>query len=284
MPVKAIDIHSHVNTPEARELSPLRARMEKYFKTSLKGVPLEETADLYRKLEMKAVVFSIDAETATGVPYLGNDYVADMVRKHPDVFIGFASVDPHKGIKAVQELERSARELGLRGVKFHQGIQAFYPNDRKCYPVYEKCAELGLPVIFHMGHTGAGAGTPGGGGIRLDYGRPIPYLDDVAVDFPELTIIGAHPAWPWHDELLSVVLHKANVYMDLSGWSPKYFPPSVIQHANTLLQDKVMFGTDYPLLTPERWLKDFEAAPFKEEVRKKILLDNALRVLRIENT
>jgi predicted TIM-barrel fold metal-dependent hydrolase len=135
-----------------------------------------------------------------------------------------------------------------------------------------------------MGHTGVGAGIPGGAGIRLDYVRPIPYLDDVARDFPELTIIGAHPAWPWHDELLSVVLHKANVYMDLSGWSPKYFPPSVIQHANTLLQDKVMFGTDYPLLTPERWLRDFEAAPFKDEVRKKILLENAARVLRIDQS
>ncbi|MBI2880833.1 MAG: amidohydrolase [Candidatus Tectomicrobia bacterium] len=282
MALQAIDVHTHVNTPDARALNPLRESMEKYFKTTLKGVPLEETAGMYRKREMKAVVFSIDAETATGVPYIGNDYVADMVRQHPDVFIGFASVDPHKGKRAVAEVERSARELSLKGVKFQQAIQDFYPNDRKCYPIYEKCAELGLPVVFHMGHTGVGAGIPGGAGIRLDQTRPIPCLDDVARDFPELTLIGAHPGWPWHDELLSVVLHKANVYMDLSGWSPKYFPPSVIQYANTLLQDKVLFGTDYPLLTPERWLRDFEAAPFKEEVRKKILLENARKVLKID--
>ena len=281
MALQAIDVHTHVNTPDARKLNPLREAMEKYFKTTLKGVPLEETAEMYRGMEMKAVVFSIDAETATGVPYIGNDYVADMVKQHPDVFIGFASVDPHKGKRAVEEVERSARELSLKGVKFQQAIQDFYPNDRKYYPIYEKCVEHGLPVIFHMGHTGVGAGLPGGGGIRLDLLRPIPYVDDVARDFPELTIIGAHPAWPWHDELLSVVLHKANVYMDLSGWSPKYFPPSVIQYANTLLQDKVLFGTDYPLLTPERWLRDFEAAPFKEEVRKKILLENARRVLKV---
>ena len=283
MPLQAIDIHTHVNTPEAQKLNPLRAAMEKYFKASLEGVPLEETAGMYRDMEMKAVVFAIDSETATGVPYIGNDYVADMVREHPDVFIGFASVDPHKGRLAVEEVERSGRELSLRGVKFQQAIQDFYPNERKCYPIYEKCVELGLPVIFHMGHTGVGAGLPGGGGISLAKSRPIPYLDDVARDFPELTIIGAHPAWPWHDELLSIVLHKANVYMDLSGWSPKYFPPSVIQYANTLLQDKVLFGTDYPLLTPERWLRDFEAAPFKEQVRKKILLENARKLLGIDD-
>jgi predicted TIM-barrel fold metal-dependent hydrolase len=89
----------------------------------------------------------------------------------------------------------------------------------------------------------------------------------------------AHPAWPWHDEQLSVALHKPNVYIDLSGWSPKYFPPSVVQYANTLLQDKMLFGSDYPVLAPERWLRDFEAAPFKDEVRPKILLGNARRLL-----
>ena len=123
---------------------------------------------------------------------------------------------------------------------------------------------------------------PGGGGIRLKYCQPI-FLDDVAADFPELTIIGAHPSWPWHDEMLSVMLHKANVYMDLSGWRPKYFPQSVVQYANTLLQDKMLFGTDYPALTPKRWLDDFAEVPFRDAVRPKILLENARRVLKLDD-
>jgi hypothetical protein len=104
----------------------------------------------------------------------------------------------------------------------------------------------------------------------------------VAADFPTLTIIGAHPGWPWHDELLAVARHKGNVYIDLSGWAPKYFPASVVQYANTLLQDRVLFGTDFPMLTPDRWLKEFEELPFKPEVRPKILLENARRLLKLK--
>jgi predicted TIM-barrel fold metal-dependent hydrolase len=105
------------------------------------------------------------------------------------------------------------------------------------------------------------------------------HVDDVAADFPDMKIIIAHPSWPWQDEALSVCLHKVNVYIDLSGWSPKYFPPQLVQYANTLLKDKVLFGTDYPLLTPERWLADFAKLPIKDEVRPLILKDNAARLL-----
>ena len=109
----------------------------------------------------------------------------------------------------------------------------------------------------------------------------VPAVDDVAADFPELTIIGAHPAWPWQDEMLAVAMHKANVYIDLSGWSPKYFPPSLVHYTNFALGDKVLFGSDYPVLTPERWMKDFEGAGFKEELHPKILRENANRLLKL---
>jgi predicted TIM-barrel fold metal-dependent hydrolase len=277
MSPRAIDMHVHIATAESHP-EVLTANLERYFKTDLRAVTDDSTAELYRRLELRAVVFMIDFETATGFPYPGNERVAEAVRKHPDVFTGFASVDPWKGQAAVRELERSVRELGLRGVKFHPGMQGFAPNERRFGPLYAKCAELGVPAVFHTGHTGAGAGVPGGAGVRLGHCRPI-FLDDVAVEFPELTIVMAHPAWPWHEEQLSVAMHKPNVYIDLSGWSPKYFPPAVVQYANTLLQDRVLFGTDYPVISPERWLRDFEAAPFKDEVRPKILLGNARRVL-----
>jgi len=181
----------------------------------------------------------------------------------------------------VQELERSVKELGLRGLKLHPSVQAFYANDHRFYPLWEKCAELDIPVLFHSGQTGVGAREPGGGGVKLKYCQPIPYFDDVAADFPTLTIIMAHPAVPWQEEQLSVALHKQNVYIDLSGWSPKYFRPMLVQYMKSLLQDKVLFGTDYPVMMPERWLKDFEQLELKDEVRQKVLLDNARKILKL---
>jgi predicted TIM-barrel fold metal-dependent hydrolase len=146
------------------------------------------------------------------------------------------------------------------------------------YGLYEAIEDLGGIALFHTGQTGIGAGVPGGGGIRLKYSNPL-YVDDVAVDFPGLKIILAHPSFPWQDEALSIATHKPGVYIDLSGWSPKYFPPQLVQYANTLLQDKVLFGSDFPLLTPDRWLADFAALPVKDEVRPKILKQNAARLL-----
>ena len=148
---------------------------------------------------------------------------------------------------------REARRLvaagGVRGLKLHPPLQQFFPNDRIAYPLYEVFAEARLPVLFHTGHSGIGTGMPGGGGIRLKYGHPMP-IDDVAVDFPDMPIVMAHPSFPWQDEAISICLHKPQVYIDLSGWSPKYFSPTLVQYANTLLKHKVLFGSDYPLLTP----------------------------------
>ncbi len=152
------------------------------------------------------------------------------------------------------------------------------PTTAPFYPLYEVVAEAGLPALFHTGHSGIGSGLPGGGGIRLKYSNPM-HVDDVAVDFPELTIVLAHPSFPWQDEAISVALHKEQVYIDLSGWSPKYFPPQLVRYANTLLRDRVLFGSDYPLITPDRWLADFAAADFKDEVRPLILKQNAARLL-----
>ena len=179
----------------------------------------------------------------------------------------------------MQELERSVRELGLRGLKLHPIHQGFAPNDERFYPLYEKCAELGVPLLVHTGFAAAGAGTPGGGGFKLKYAAPIPGIDDVAADFPALTIVMAHPSWPWVEEQIAVALHKPNVYLDLSGWAPKYIPEVLIRETNTRLRDKVLFGSDYPYLTPDRWLREFEELPIRDEVRPKVLKENAQRVL-----
>ena len=169
---------------------------------------------------------------------------------------------------------------GAQGFKFHPSLQRFEPNDVRYYPIYEAIAEAGLPTVFHTGQTGIGAGLPGGRGIKLRYSDPM-LLDDVAADFPTLTIILAHPSVPWQDSAISMATHKANVYIDLSGWLPKYFPPQLVRAANSLLRDKVLFGSDYPVLSPDRWMASFDHdLDIKPEVRPLIIKDNAIQGAR----
>jgi hypothetical protein len=232
---------------------------------------------------MAAVVFTVDAEAALGHTRIANETVVEGARRNADVLIPFASIDPAKGRAGVIEARRLVEDLGVRGFKFHPSVQAFYPNDRKAYPLYEVLAELGVPALFHSGQTGIGSGLPGGGRIRLKYSNPL-HLDDVAVDFPDLTIVIAHPSFPWQDEALAVASHKPRVYIDLSGWSPKYFPPQLVRYANSLLKDKVLFGSDFPLISPDRWLADFEKLDIKDDVRPRILKDNAIAALGLGKT
>ena len=279
----AIDVHTHAEVSSSGEGS-LSKELEEasadYFKVSRdqRKPSLDEIGAYYRELKMAAVVFTVDAESATGTKAVPNVEIAEAARRYPDAIIPFASIDPAKGKAGARQVRRLVEEHGVRGFKFHPNVQAFSPNDRMAYPLYEAIEECGAISVFHTGQTGIGAGAPGGGGIRLKYSNPM-FVDDVAVDFPGMKIILAHPSFPWQDEALSVATHKPQVYIDLSGWSPKYFPPQLVQYANSLLQDKVLFGTDYPLLTPERWLADFDKLPIKDSVRPKILKDNAARLL-----
>jgi len=225
------------------------------------------------------VIFPVD-ERLTGRPRVSNDAVAEFAAANSDVAIAFASIDPTRGPEAVREAKRLVSSGAIRGLKLHPPLQQFFPNDPIAYPLYEVFAAAKLPVVFHTGHSGIGTGLPGGAGIRLKYGNPM-HIDDVAVDFPDLPIILAHPSFPWQDEAISVCLHKPTVYIDLSGWSPKYFSPTLVQYANTLLKTKVLFGSDYPLITPDRWLADFEKIAIRDEVRPLILKQNAMRLFQL---
>jgi predicted TIM-barrel fold metal-dependent hydrolase len=280
---KAIDMHVHLPTASFLDgaIKPFREPAEAFFRARVPLREMDEVARVYEEMDIVGVLLAWDAETATGLPPLTNDEVSAVVAKYPGRFVGFASVDPWKGKRAVAEIERAIKELGLIGAKFHPGIQAFYPSDTRFYPLYQRIAELGVPALFHTGTNGLGAGTPGGMGVKLDFTRPI-YLDHVAADFSALTIIGAHPAWPWHEEMLAIIGHKSNVFMDLSGWSPKYIPKVIIDEARSRLQDRILFGSDYPFIAPSRWLADFDTLEgFSIEVRQKILHDNAARLLKL---
>lgn len=279
MTTAAIDVHVHIHDARAWELRGPEARQRieeqaKYFKRAAEPLSLEAQADQYRERNMMAVLMNGTDETVTGMKPLPNDFVAEAVEKHPDVFMGFGIVDPWQGALARREIRR-CKELGLAGIgEFNPARQHFYPNDMRFYPLWEEAEQLGLPVLFHSGYAAAGSGRPGGKGVKLKYTQPI-HLDDVAADFPGLTIISAHPSWPWTAESLAIARHKANVYIDLSGWAPKYFPAEVVQQMNSLLQDKMLFGSDSPSLPLDRWLREFEQLEVKPEVRRKVMLDNA---------
>ncbi len=276
----AIDVHVHAEVSirgTQDDDNPFEDAAREYFGDKAPHPTIPQTAEYYRERKMACVIFSVAGERARGIKPVSNEEVAELAAENSDVMIPFASIDPLGSVNAAKEARRLIEDFNVRGFKFHPQFQEFFPNDKDAYPLYEVIEEAQLPALFHTGHSGMGSGLPGGGGIRLKYGNPMP-VDDVAVDFPGMPIILAHPSWPWQDEALSICLHKKQVYIDLSGWSPKYFPPQLIQHANTQLKHKILFGSDFPLITPDRWLADFEKADFRDEVRPLILKENAVKL------
>jgi predicted TIM-barrel fold metal-dependent hydrolase len=273
----AIDVHVHLEA--ANEATATDAAAKQYFGESGASRDPKALAEYYRSRKMAFVIFAVD-ECLTGRPRVTNDEVIRFASDNTDVAIPFASIDPHRGPEGVREAKRLVSERLVHGLKLHPPVQQFSPDDKLAYPLYEVFAEARLPVLFHTGHSGIGTGMPGGGGVRLKYGNPLP-IDDVAVDFPTMPIILAHPSFPWQDEAISICLHKPNVYIDLSGWSPKYFSPTLVQYANTRLKNKVLFGSDYPFIAPDRWLADFEKLDIRNEVRPLILKENAAKLLAL---
>jgi uncharacterized protein len=281
----AIDVHTHAEVSVREPMDEVAAArsdaMAHYFKGAKERPTVPQVAAYYRERRIGCVIFPVDSERASGEKRVSNEEVAELAAQNSDIMIPFASIDPAKGRMGAREARRLIREFGVKGFKFHPSLQEFYPNDRSAYVLYEAIAEAGLPALFHTGQTGVGAGVRGGGGVHLKYSNPM-YLDDVAVDFPDMPIILAHPSFPWQDEALSVATHKPHVYIDLSGWSPKYFPPQLVHYANSILKNKVLFGSDFPMITPDRWLADFDQISIKPEVRPLILKENAARLLGLD--
>ena len=277
----AIDVHVHIEVDDHGHHSlpdDLVEAASRYFSADGPRPDLDSVAAYYRERRMAAVVFTVDAETQLG-------HAADLERRdrrgrgaqqrraHP-VRLG----RPAPRRRASTGRGASSRSSGVRGFKFHPTVQGFDPSDEAHYPLYAAIQDAGVPALFHTGQTGIGAGLPGGRGLRLGLSNPM-LLDPVAADFPDLQIIMAHPSVPWQDEALSVATHKHNTWIDLSGWSPKYFPAELVRYANSILKNRVLFGSDFPLLTPDRWIRDAEQTALKPEVMPGILKDNAARLL-----
>ncbi|MDG4780793.1 amidohydrolase family protein [Micromonospora sp. WMMD961] len=279
--ITAIDMHVHIEVDDHGHASlpePLVAAASAYFRTDGPRPAVGAVAQYYRERSMAAVVFTVDARTQLRHPPLSSTDIARAAAEHADVLIPFGSVDPRTGEAALELASRLIEEEGVRGIKFHPTVQGFDPSHHEYAPLWGLLERAGVPALFHTGQTGIGAGTPGGYGLRLGLSNPI-LLDPIAADFPDLQIIMAHPSVPWQDEALSVATHKHNTWIDLSGWSPKYFPAELVRYANSVLKRRVLFGTDYPLLTPDRWLRDVQATDLKPDVLPGILKDNAARLL-----
>lgn len=271
--MRAIDVHVH---PSTRGLD-LDAYA--YFRRELKDLPRseEDFAAHFVRHEVKALLIAWHPSTATEEPRVTNEYALELARKYPAAFAGvLASLD--MGSEELGERIQKANELlqdpQVKGFKFHPPDQGFYPNDRKYYGLWELLEAAGRPVMFHTGFTVLGANSDGGKGVGLDHGRPI-YLDTLARDFPRMRIIAAHPGWPWCEELMGVVTHKRNVYVDTSGYLAEQLPEIFRKAIQGRLQDRALFGTDFPYVSVEKALRSFEAIGFKDVVKEKILHLNA---------
>ena len=280
--IVALDMHAHVEADDHGHFSldqELLDASAKYFKADQDRTPtIERLAAHYRQRRMAAVVFTVDATTALGHTALSSEEIAEQAAEHADVLIPFGSVDPLAGDAAVRRARHLVETYGVRGFKFHPSLQAFRPDDPAYAPLWATLEELGVVALFHTGQTGIGAGLPGGRGIKLRYSDPM-LIDDVAADFPGLRIVLAHPGVPWVDSSMAIATHKANVFIDLSGWAPKYLPPQLVRQAGTILRHKVLFGSDYPVLAPDRWLAEFAGLDLPDRARPLILKENALSLL-----
>lgn len=278
---RAIDVHAHPPTADFLHDAggEMMADAAARFGTDRETWSYEEMVEEYTEAGIeRAVLLAWDAETNTGNPPVTNEHVAEVRDDYPDTFVGFASVDPLKD-DCIEAAVRAVEDFDLSGFKFQQIAQGFDPSDSAHAELFETIADLDVPVIFHGGTSTLGAGSRGGRGLKIEYGRPI-LVDRVAAAHPDLDILFAHPAFPWEREQLAVVQQKGNVWMDLSGWLPKYIDDQVLHYAGTMLQDSVMFGTDYPMIRPETWLESFaEHTDYDEAVNRKLLYENAADLL-----
>jgi uncharacterized protein len=276
--VEAVDLHVHLPVQEwlDKAIGPHLEATEAYFRARVPRKSIEEVAEEYAGRDILGVVLDWDDESVSRRGFMGNDWLASLSERFPGVLMGFGSVDPFAP-KAVSEIER-CHDLGLKGLKFHPTMQRFDPGDGRFSPLWEKAEELGLICLFHTGTCGIGAGTPGAGGTKIRYSHP-GFLDSVGADFPGLTLIAAHFGWPWFLECLAIALHKSNVFIELSGWAPKYLPPEVVREIGKRLNAQTLFGSDYPFISLDRWFEEFENLGLSEEARRAILVDNASRLL-----
>jgi len=278
--MRIIDLHCYPGTSTwIASQGPYPAELARYWKRDWVGTSEEEVIAEFTEAGVEACLVALDLETTVAAPPCSNDYVHSMWQRHSERVIQcWAAVEPAKGEIAMQQARHAIHGLGMLGFHFHPIMQGFAVSDRRFYSLFEEIAAMGVPVMIDVGTTGMGAGMPGGNGALIEHAHP-KHIDRLAAAFPTMPIIMAHPGWPWVDETTAVALHKGNVYWEMSGWAPKHFPGNLKVDIRGRLQDKIMFGSDYPSLPYPRIFREWDELGYKPEVMEKIMHGNAERVL-----
>lgn len=273
--VAAIDAWAQPMFPDAEKTIPEVARLFEqsgsaaHIKT---GLPVDEIVRMMDAANVDRLMLS--AWCRPGLWLMTNDAIAEMVRAYPDRFVGVAAVDLDDPVAAVHELDRAVNELGFKALRVVPWLWKLPPNDKLYYPLYVKCIELGIPFCTQVGHTGPL--------MPSETGRPVPYLDEVALTFPDLTIVGGHIGYPWTDEMIGVAWKHANVYIDTSAYLPRYYPPQLLHYMKTYGREKVLFGTNFPQLSHEACIGQVKEIGLSEEIEALFLRENARRVFKLD--
>jgi len=277
--MRRIDLHCYPNTQKWIDCQgPYVQPLADYWKRDWSAKKEEDVIQDFMDGGVEAVLVALDLSTTVNTPPCDNDYVAAMRDRHDCIIQAWGAVEPAMGQVAIDEAKHAINDLGMLGFHFHPIMQHFSVDDTRYYPLMEEISAMGVPVMIDVGMTGMGAGTPGGMGAKTRNAHPSS-IDNLAADFPNLTIIMAHPGYPWIDETTTVALHKGNVYWEMSGWGPKYLPDSIKRDMRTRLRDKMMFGSDYPSIPYERLHREWSEMGFSEEVLEGFYSGNAERVL-----
>lgn len=279
----SIDVHVHPWTRDFMKRNGPIMKACDFFRLDVSKLPASNDQLLDEMMEAgvgRAIILGQDTHATKKPSFknytIKNDEIARLASKSGDRLVPFAGIDPNAGGAALSELKRAVRTLGMRGLKVHSSASSVYINDRKLmYPIFEFCEDASVPILFHTGTTGLGD-------CEIKFSKP-ELLDEVCQVFPDLRVIMAHFGWPWPEVAIAVALRNPNVFIDVSGWKPRYIPPTIMPYLNGILQDRFMFGTDYPMLRQKEWLDDFKASlepKLKPGVAGKLLSGNASRLLK----
>ena len=280
----AIDIVCNLFTPQ--EVENGQTGLDEEFKKQVRmtedmrgGVTIEnylekmDRAGIERSLLIAVRAGDLNVKESFEIPY---ERVDEICQQYPDRFSGLAGVDPFRGMQGLRDLEMAVKEYGFVGAHLYPHWFALAPDHAKYYPYYAKCCELDIPIMMQVGQNLIYSRNR-----RLpSVGRPI-CLDQVAIDFPELRLLGIHIGVPWADEMIAMCWKHENVYIAGDAYAPKYWPKELVHYANTYGREKVMFGTDWPVIDPERAVREIEDLGFREESKRLLMRDNALRVFKL---
>ncbi|MEC9362937.1 MAG: amidohydrolase family protein [Pseudomonadota bacterium] len=274
MPGGSMIIDAWAQHPTLRQMQdPIFDSLRRWTRSSLPEAELPVAATLAQMDAAGVDRALISAWHAPRRTLIGNDEVAGFVAQAPQRLVGVGSVDITRPMDAVREARRCVQELGFRAIRVLPWLFELPPTDRRYYPLYAACCDLGVPFCTQIGHTGPL--------MPSEVGRPI-YLDQIALDFPELVIVGGHIGYPWTDEAVAVATKHENVYIDTSAYVPKRYPPALVDFLRGHGRRKVLWGSNYPMLTPEQTLDGLDGLGLDEQTRELFLAGNARRVYALD--